>query len=239
MMMTTKQLMLAALLCVAFQTLLPSAAMAQERIPFLTEDKSWVFIHYSQRPGEEDVPRDTATYSVLGDTIVKGVPCKLLETEYGTVAAFEKGRDVWYFPTQSEEPRIMYVFDCKVGDSITIGSPEPHRAEVTRVDSASILNGAHYRTITYTTDDGLTSSYTECLGSGLGIINNPYIVGINVKMFITIGGQPVTNSIDGAKPSNTELTKTDNRIYNLQGVRLTQPPQQGIYIRNGKKHTAR
>lgn len=237
--MTTKQLMQAALLCVAFHTLLPSAAMAQERIPFLAEGKSWVFIHYSQRPGEEDVPRDTTTYSVLSDTIVQGIPCKLLETEYGTVTAFEKGRDVWYFPAQSEEPRIMYVFDCNVGDSITIGSPEPHRAEVTRVDSASILNGAHYRTITYTTDDGLTSSYTECLGSGLGIINNPYIAGVNVRMFITIGGQPVTNSIKDTKQGQAELAETANRIYNLQGVRLAQPPKQGIYIRNGKKHTAK
>lgn len=101
------------------------------------------------------------------------------------------------------------------------------------------INGHFVPKITYTTDDGLTSSYTECLGSGLGIINSPYIAGINVRMFITIGGQPVTNSIDGAKPIIRSWQKPTTASTTCKECGSRSHPSRAYTSVNGKKHTAK
>ena len=38
---------------------------------------------------------------------------------------------------------------------------------------------------------------------------------------------------------NSDEAKGDNRIYNLQGIEVTNPTAPGIYIRNGKKFVVR
>ena len=56
------------------------------------------------------VVKDSARYSVLGDTIVGGRTCKLVETEIGTVPAYQEGRNIYFYYPGDAEPRIMYEF---------------------------------------------------------------------------------------------------------------------------------
>ena len=52
-----------------------------------------------------------------------------------------------------------------------------------------------------------------------------------VKDMLSSGVVPVIDNSDDAKG--------DNRIYNLQGIEVTNPTAPGIYIRNGKKFVVR
>lgn len=52
-----------------------------------------------------------------------------------------------------------------------------------------------------------------------------------VKDMLSSGVVPVIDNSDEAKG--------DNRIYNLQGIEVTNPTAPGIYIRNGKKFVVR
>ena len=77
-----------ALLALAMSALMPQKAQAQDRIPFLAEGKTWTVFNYDARYEGALVVKDSARYSVLGDTIVGGRTCKLVETEIGTVPAY-------------------------------------------------------------------------------------------------------------------------------------------------------
>ncbi len=48
-----------------------------------------------------------------------------------------------------------------------------------------------------------------------------------------------SSSFTGAELVEADAKGGDNRIYNLQGIRLNEKPAQGVYIMNGKKHLAR
>ena len=85
-----------ALLALAMAALMPQKAQAQERIPFLAEGKTWTVFNYDARYEGELVVKDSARYSVLGDTIVGNKTCKLLETEIGTVPAYQEGRNICF-----------------------------------------------------------------------------------------------------------------------------------------------
>ena len=94
-----------ALLALAMSALMPQKAQAQDRIPFLAEGKTWTVFNYDARYEGALVVKDSARYSVLGDTIVGGRTCKLVETEIGTVPAYQEGRNIcFYYPaTQNRE----------------------------------------------------------------------------------------------------------------------------------------
>ena len=51
-----------------------------------------------------------------------------------------------------------------------------------------------------------------------------------VNTYLINGG-----SISGAELIGADVKSENNAIYNLQGIRLNEIPQQGIYILNGKK----
>lgn len=57
------------LLALAMAALMPQKVQAQERIPFLAEGKTWTVFNYDARYEGELVVKDSARYSVLGDTI--------------------------------------------------------------------------------------------------------------------------------------------------------------------------
>ena len=61
-----------ALLALAMSALMPQKAQAQDRIPFLAEGKTWTVFNYDARYEGALVVKDSARYSVLGDTIVGG-----------------------------------------------------------------------------------------------------------------------------------------------------------------------
>ena len=47
-------------------------------------------------------------------------------------------------------------------------------------------------------------------------------------------------SIEHSEKAHTDnRLATDHRVYTLQGVRLQQPPKQGVYIQNGRKFVAK
>ena len=111
-----------ALLALAMSALMPQKAQAQDRIPFLAEGKTWTVFNYDARYEGALVVKDSARYSVLGDTIVGGRTCKLVETEIGTVPAYQEGRNIYFYYPDDAEPRIMYEFDCQVGDLVHVDS---------------------------------------------------------------------------------------------------------------------
>ena len=93
-----------ALLALAMSALMPQKAQAQDRIPFLAEGKTWTVFNYDGRYGGALVVKDSARYSVLGDTIVGGRTCKLVETEIGTVPAYQEGRNIYFYYPDDAEP---------------------------------------------------------------------------------------------------------------------------------------
>lgn len=227
----------------ATHALIPQVVHAQERIPFLAEGKTWSYVHFSQRPGKEYIPIDTAVYRVLGDTLVADRRCKQLETEMGTVAAYQLGRDIWIYPPQSAEPKRLYAFDCTVGDSITLGDNVEAVARVEKVDSF-LFKGAYYREISYSIDgwtDDIFYSYNELTGSRLGFVTTPLIIGVSISLLdVTLHGESLlkqlTNIPSATKQKNLETT---SECYTLTGTRLPSPPRRGIYIQGGKKHMAK
>ena len=64
-----------ALLALAMAALMPQKAQAQDRIPFLAEGKTWTVFNYDARYEGALVVKDSARYSVLGDTLVGGRTC--------------------------------------------------------------------------------------------------------------------------------------------------------------------
>ena len=137
-----------ALLALAMAALMPQKAQAQDRIPFLAEGKTWTVFNYDARYEGALVVKDSARYSVLGDTLVGGRTCKLVETEIGTVPAYQEGRNIYFYYPDDAEPRVMYEFDCQVGDLVHVDSEREARAEVTKVDSLC-LGGTYYRVVHY------------------------------------------------------------------------------------------
>ena len=223
-----------ALLTLAMSALMPQRAQAQDRIPFLAEGKTWTVFNYDARYEGALVVKDSARYSVLGDTIVGGRTCKLVETEIGTVPAYQEGRNICFYYPDDAEPRIMYEFDCQVGDLVHVDSEREARAEVTKVDSVC-FEGAYYRVVHYSVD-GMEWRYDELIGSGTGVLNSTLVPGQFRGVEVSFHGKQLAavRSIERG-----EKASADNRVYTLQGVRLQQPPKQGVYIQNGKKFVAK
>ena len=223
-----------ALLTLAMSALMPQKAQAQDRIPFLAEGKTWTVFNYDARYEGALVVKDSARYSVLGDTIVGNKTCKLLETEIGTVPAYQEGRNIYFYYPDDAEPRIMYEFDCQVGDLVHVDSEREARAEVTKVDSVCV-EGAYYRVVHYSLD-GMEGRYDELIGSGTGVLNSTLVPGQFRGVEVSFHGKQLAavRSIERG-----EKASADNRVYTLQGVRLQQPPKQGVYIQNGKKFVAK
>ena len=231
-----------ALLALAMSALMPQKAQAQDRIPFLAEGKTWTVFNYDARYGYEGalVVKDSARYSVLGDTIVGGRTCKLVETEIGTVPAYQEGRNICFYYPGDAEPRIMYEFDCQVGDLVHVDSEREARAEVTKVDSVCV-EGAYYRVVHYSVD-GMEGRYNELIGSVTGVLNAILLPGQFRGVEVTFRGKNLSEACSiehSEKASTSDRLASDNRVYTLQGVRLQQPPKQGVYIQNGKKFVAK
>ena len=231
-----RNLLCAAFLALAMCALIPQKANAQERIPFLAEGKTWTFINFYPNMGDKLVPRDTVEYSVLGDTLVKGRTCKAIETEMGTVPAYQEGRNIWFYAPGDEEPRIMYEFDCKVGDSIHVDCQRQCNAVVTRVDSVNV-DGVYYREVSYSMDgvEDWGFDYNELIGCGRDVLNYLPTMGRSFSLSVTLNGESLIAKLPVRSVEQSGKPAADNRIYNLQGVRLQQPPKHGIYIQNGKK----
>ena len=223
-----------ALLALAMSALMPQKAQAQDRIPFLAEGKTWTVFNYDARYEGALVVKDSAQYSVLGDTIVGGRACKLVETEIGTVPAYQEGRNVCFYYPDDAEPRIMYEFDCQVGDLVHVDSEREARAEVTKVDSLC-FEGAYYRVVHYSMD-GMEGRYDELVGCGTSVLNSTLIPGQFRGVEVSFHGKQLTavRSIERG-----EKASAADRVYTLQGVRLQQPPKQGVYIQNGRKFVAK
>ena len=223
-----------ALLTLAMSALMPQKAQAQDRIPFLAEGKTWTVFNYDARYEGALVVKDSARYSVLGDTLVGGRTCKLVETEIGTVPAYQEGRNICFYYPDDAEPRIMYEFDCQVGDLVHVDSEREACAEVTKVDSVC-FEGAYYRVVHYSVD-GMEWRYDELIGSGTGVLNSTLVPGQFRGVEVSFHGKQLAavRSIERG-----EKASADNRVYTLQGVRLQQPPKQGVYIQNGKKFVAK
>ena len=72
-----------------------------------------------------------------------------------------------------------------------------------------------------------------------------YSVVIPEGTLITKDGDVVVNRRNVTSVGNTtgiegvEVSTTSDHIYTLQGVRLQQPPKQGVYIQHGKKFVAK
>ena len=130
----------------------------------------------------------------------------------------------------------MYEFDCKVGDSIHVDCQRQCNAVVTRVDSVNV-DGVYYREVRYSmngTEDG-ECVYNELIGTGRSVLNYAPVTGTYFSLSVTLNGESLIEKLPVRSVEQSGKPAADNRIYNLQGVRLQQPPRHGIYIQGGKK----
>ena len=226
-----------ALLVLAMAALMPQKAQAQERIPFLAEGKTWTVFNYDARYEGALVVKDSVRYSVLGDTIVGGRTCKLVETEIGTVPAYQEGRNICFYYPGDAEPRVMYEFDCQVGDLVHVDSEREARAEVTKVDSVC-FEGAYYRVVHYSLD-GMEGRYNELIGCGTSVLNSILLPGQFRGVKVTFRGKNISEACSiehSVKASTSDRLASDDRVYDLQGRRMDMRHlPKGIYIQHGKK----
>ena len=134
----------------------------------------------------------------------------------------------------------MYEFDCQVGDLVHVDSEREARAEVTKVDSLC-FDDTYYRVVHYSVD-GMEGRYDELIGSGTSVLNSTLLPGQFRGVEVTFRGKKISGacSIEHSVKAHTDhRLATDNRVYTLQGVRLQQPPKQGVYIQNGRKFVAK
>ena len=134
----------------------------------------------------------------------------------------------------------MYEFDCQVGDLVHVDSEREARAEVTKVDSLC-FDGTYYRVVHYSVD-GMEGRYDELIGCGTSVLNSTLLPGQFRGVEVTFRGMNISEacSIEHSVKAHTDnRLATDHRVYTLQGVRLQQPPKQGVYIQNGKKFVAK
>ena len=111
---------------------------------------------------------------------------------------------------------------------------------MTKVDSLC-LGGTYYRVVHYSVD-GMEWCYNELIGSGTSVLNAILLPGQFRGVEVTFRGMNISEacSIEHSEKASTDhRLATDNRVYTLQGVRLQQPPKQGVYIQNGRKFVAK
>ena len=252
-----------------FLFLLSLACQGQETHKgFLSEGKQWneheTYVYWNRDEGE-DINRITY-YSLLlrGDTVVGERDCLKLYycTESDTVyrcAMYEEETRVYYIPSGSIEPGLLYDFSKSVGEEVNDSDfwPKPY---VTNIDYI-MVNGENYKRISFTDDDldGPTVvTWVEGVGSDGGLFGvysswHGILVAGNIgggkwgKMDSCYeNGKCVFTNDDFHKEGITEgvgkivfARNVEQEVYDLQGRRVQTSQRGSLYVKGGKKYIYR
>lgn len=213
---------------------------AQEYKEMLTEGKSWkIMVVY----GANNV--GYLTYKVSGDTIVKEKKCKRilaldqenLGNTYNNLAAYEENQKLYSFD-DNDEPQVFLDFTKGAGDCF-------YNSDAFEDDNPKVQD-VGYITVRGTTRKRITFTNNSCWVEGIGTNQGiwPCLIGYsgereflmecydNDNLVFTQADFGVTLSVSGIPQ---DAGNKGGGIYSIDGMKLTETPNKGIYITDGKK----
>lgn len=122
--------------CVLASMTMQAQGYSNEYRPLVEEGKHWTYDNFMPlRPAKYD---HYYYYDLKGDTTIAGKNCLKMfsENRYNDSvvryegALYEESKKVYYFFPGQEESVLLYDFDCKVGDTLQIYSPNNYQVLV-------------------------------------------------------------------------------------------------------------
>ena len=228
-----------------------SLNVSAQKNSFVQEGKRWIYEKYDIYNTHET---EMVTYSIKGDTLINEVGFKkvYLNDEYHGAIRQDKGK-VFFCVEGKTEDFLIYDFDAEKGDIRLL--EEDLDFIVVSVDTIDV-NGTKYKRLGlnyYVGDKEYDERYPEIqIVEGIGTSGNPFFITEFIVMTTTwkklrevyINDELIFKGTDFYKPSiagisPATLDKTTNNhrqgIYDLQGRRLAERPERGIFIENGRK----
>lgn len=226
-------------------------------LPFVEEGKTWVI--------RQEMPPhpDTLTFVLRGDTIVGEITAKKLYAHSKGVyggrtsyqgALFEEGGKVMCIPRNADKPYLLYQFaepgtDLGKHPAISLGDVYDDIVYRLKSDSWDYVENCGVRRIVQKVsfvqigendENGYDRGLDEWI-EGIGYHYGPSCMTV-MRMTGTYGsrilsvsvGDRVLYNVTGVAPLLAEPAEGEV-LHDLDGRRLTTPPQHGVYLRNGKK----
>ena len=227
---------------------------------FVEEGKVWNMLCSNKEPLGM-YPDYDWRYFIKGDTTISDLCCKKLyvfnednnnQTAY-KLALYETDRKVYFIPNGSSDAYLLYDFQIPVNQTNLVTDvihPEWKIEIRNNKEKLVKTNGVNRHCLFVNRVDSSFKDFPsgwwiEGIGSELGPLNtwsfeaagnNDYLLNCEVN------GQPVFNLSDFRNNATgiigtykSQLFESPNTIYDLQGRKLKQVPQKGLYIQNGKK----
>lgn len=229
------------ILPVIFMLITSITVFAQEDTRMLKEGRSWKVLEmFCDRPKYE-------TYTVSGDTVINGKTWKKILIDYQrndhkssyTTAAYEEDGKL-YGLLGDDDPFLMLDFNKQKGDYLYEGVT--YGPVVTDVDYITV-NGVTRKRITFSDPgDGEYLCWVEGMGATMGIWSGFLPASSHMEYFLECydDGKLTFSYSDFGRPMSVDgvsqdKTKKSGEKYSINGMKLQNEPEKGIYIMNGKK----
>lgn len=247
---TTSIMLLWMMICAPF-------IQAQNEKLFVLEEKTWECS--SESPG---YPSETNVFAFDGEKVINGITYKRMTCNGEYYAALRQdGQKVYViYESSGEEEKVLYDFGLQVGDSFLFDNFTDTPLYLAQTDYIEV-NGTQLRRMKFVTNSDYFNNpsstpidfehgMSECWVEGIGSYFGPAspdewcVIGPYVKMEkCTLNGREIFENSDFLNApvmnvptiTNTNESKSDDAIYDLQGRQLNAVPEHGIYIRNSKK----
>ena len=237
-----------------FSQLTANAQESYEYQPFIKEGKVWNVTYFTH----EGRVSHLKTFIIKGDTIIEGKQYKKFFLDNNYVYSLREDEKKVYaiackdkYGNPNTEEKLWYNFDVSKGDIIDMGESYMHVIEIDTI----FINGMKRKLFhMYET----SKDYPEAQSKGV------WIEGVGCSMgpmwthlwYYDRGnadnlndchedGQCIFNYAD-FKDYTTEVgvpivhrSQLPTQTVDLQGRRLTETPQRGLYIRDGKKYVVK
>ena len=227
------------ILPVIFMLITSITVFAQEDTRMLKEGRSWKVLEmFCDQPEYE-------TYTVSGDTVINGKTWKKILIDYQrndhkssyTTAAYEEGGKL--YGLWGDNPFLMLDFNKQKGDYLYEGVT--YGPVVTDVDYITV-NGVTRKRITFSDfgeDEYLC--WVEGIGATMAIWSGESALTSNMEYFLECydDGKLIFSYSDFGRPMSVDGVSQDatksGEKYSINGMKLQNEPEKGIYIMNGKK----
>lgn len=227
------------ILPVIFMLITSITVFAQEDTRMLKEGRSWKVLEmFCDRPKYE-------TYTVSGDTVINGKTWKKILKDYQrndhkssyTTAAYEEGGKL--YGLLGDTPFLMLDFNKQKGDYLYEGVT--YGPVVTDVDYITV-NGVTRKRITFSDfgeDEYLC--WVEGIGATMAIWSGESALTSHMQYFLECydDGKLIFSYSDFGRPMSVDGVSQDatksGEKYSINGMKLQNEPEKGIYIMNGKK----
>ena len=235
--------------------------------PFVEEGKVWVVCRRIHVPTIRELVAYRETFTIAGDTIIGDKVCKKMMYEMddrikGTVqtdylmALREEGKQVYFYPSGTFEPLLLYDFGASGSDTLFIydGSPEivkksslmRCKVSVLRIEGSNlIIDNISAREDYKIRDFDLEHTWVESIGSYYGptynVIYGPWSDEEQWLEECRVGNEILykderTDGISSPSDKSVNRKSVNSNFLDLSGRHLpTLPTRKGIYIKDGRK----